>query len=383
MKKNKGDTFTFNQSKSFKFIQKLGQGGTGETNLFLDEAMNTYFAIKKYSPIGKNIDDKEKNYDRFLDEIKILFTISHPNIVRIYNYYLYPKYITGFIQMEYVNGNELDIYIENNPDEFDRIFFEAINAFVFLEKNNIYHRDIRSSNFLITESGGLKIIDFGFGKMVQSDGEENSILLNWPVDNLPNEVKYNGDYTTKTEIFFLGCLFNNLINKYKISSSDNVEIINKMTEVDPENRYQSFISVNDDLLSKGMLSVNFNSKSKKIYLEFAELLEHVIKLMTNEYNFNYEIDIIIQKLEILLEKNILEEYIQNNGELIQIFINNSFKYTTQRIVPVSVVREFYILLLENKSREREIIIKNIFSRLERIEVEIEPPVVIDIDDLPF
>ena len=101
-----GEVITFNAEKNFTYIKPLGNGGTGDTYLFRDETTNIMFAIKKYVPKDTRFIDEQ--YDRFVDEIKILFNISHPNIVRIYNYYLYPTAKTGYLQMEYVDGKCID-----------------------------------------------------------------------------------------------------------------------------------------------------------------------------------------------------------------------------------------------------------------------------------
>ena len=63
--------------------------GNRDTRLFFDPTTEMHFAMKKYSP--QDVKKKDEYYDRFVDEIKILFNLSHPNIVRVYNYYLYPK----------------------------------------------------------------------------------------------------------------------------------------------------------------------------------------------------------------------------------------------------------------------------------------------------
>ena len=96
---NTGDVITFDAKKNFTFVKTLGTGGTGDTHLFKDETTDILFAFKKYVPKDANYVDEL--YSRFVDEIKILFNISHPNIVRIYNYYLYPQAKTGYLQMEY------------------------------------------------------------------------------------------------------------------------------------------------------------------------------------------------------------------------------------------------------------------------------------------
>ena len=79
---NNGEVITFDTKKNFTYVKPLGDGGTGDTYLFKDETTDMLFAIKKYVPKDPQyIDD---HYKRFVDEIKILFNISHPNIVRIY-----------------------------------------------------------------------------------------------------------------------------------------------------------------------------------------------------------------------------------------------------------------------------------------------------------
>lgn len=93
---NKGDLIVFDSKKNFKYIKSLGAGGTGDTHLFLDETTGIQFAIKKYAP--KDFRYVDEYYSRFVDEIIILFNITHPNIVRIYNYYLYPELKTGYLQ---------------------------------------------------------------------------------------------------------------------------------------------------------------------------------------------------------------------------------------------------------------------------------------------
>lgn len=90
-----GQKIEFAGTKELKFIKSLGQGGTGDTHLFEDETTDMLFAIKKYAP--KDLNYLDEFYSRFVDEIKILFKISHPNIVRIYNYYLYSEFKTGYL----------------------------------------------------------------------------------------------------------------------------------------------------------------------------------------------------------------------------------------------------------------------------------------------
>ncbi|MDP4182108.1 MAG: hypothetical protein Q8942_13590 [Bacillota bacterium] len=69
-----GDIIEFNRKKQFKYINSTGEGGTGDTHLFLDETTGIYFVIKKYVP--KDLNFIHEHYKRFVDEIKILFKID-------------------------------------------------------------------------------------------------------------------------------------------------------------------------------------------------------------------------------------------------------------------------------------------------------------------
>ena len=125
---NKGDSIIFDIKKNFSYIKPLGAGGTGDTHLFKDETTDMLFAFKKYVP--RNNQHIDEYYQRFVDEMKILFYIPHPNIVRIYNYYLYPSSKTGYLQMEYIDGVSIDKF-EPDPwgKDWNDIFTETISAF--------------------------------------------------------------------------------------------------------------------------------------------------------------------------------------------------------------------------------------------------------------
>jgi serine/threonine-protein kinase len=172
---NRGEIIPFNSTKHFTYIEKLGEGGTGTTHLFNDGTTNMLFAIKKYEP--KDEKYKQEDYIRFVDEIKILFRLSHPNIVRIYNYYLYPTHTIGYLQMEYIDGVSIDQFQTSAEKGWNDIFSEVISAFKYLEQNHILHRDIRPANILIDKDQNVKVIDFGFGKQVDiTKTNKNSII---------------------------------------------------------------------------------------------------------------------------------------------------------------------------------------------------------------
>lgn len=365
----------FIRTKSFKYVKQLGSGGTGDVHLFRDETTDMLFAIKKYSPKDKKY--KDEYYKRFVDEMKILFQLSHPNVVRIYNYYLYPNVKVGYLQMEYVEGTPINQYdFKMQEGLIDKIFFDLIEVFRYLESKNILHRDIRTSNLMVNIYGSLKVIDFGFGKILQSDEiDNNSIILNWPVSEQPEEIT-NHIYNHQTEIFFLGKLLqkiiieNSLIFKFE-------HILRKMVKVSINERYKSFDEISNDISIGGFVANNeFSDDEKIIYRKFADGLISNIMFFLDEYKPVNDVNIILKKLRYLIKCSSLETNVQNNSLLLTIFTSNRLRSYDKRDMLVSDVVNFYNFFEKLDYGKQKIVLRNIQARLSTIEVIIK-------DDLPF
>lgn len=374
---NSGDVITFDVKKNFTYIRPLGGGGTGDTYLFKDNTTDMLFAIKKYVPKDKRyIDDY---YKRFVEEIKILFNISHPNIVRIYNYYLYPAAKTGFLQMEYIDGESINDFESYPWDDktWNDIFNEVISAFEYLELNNILHRDIRPANIMIDKNNNVKIIDFGFGK--QLDGvkrEENSILLNWPVTEMPDEVQLNQEYDKRTEIYFVGTLFKQLLRNYD-DDFRFYHIIDKMIKTNPMQRYNSFTEIVNDISAGVIGEIDFTDKEKEYYRSFASALTSHINHYIEKYSPINNISVTLSRLAELIRNSALEEYIQDNRQLINCFINGGYNYNAGQEIKTQTITNFYKLIKDLSSAKQRILFDNIYNRLSTIRIQFEE------DDLPF
>jgi eukaryotic-like serine/threonine-protein kinase len=371
-----GTVVEFDRKKQFIHIKSLGQGGTGDTHLFKDETTDMFFAFKKYAP--KDSKYIEEHYERFVDEIKILFKVSHPNIVRVYNYYLYPENKLGYLQMEYIDGVSIADFEPLFGKDWPDIFTETISAFEYLESKNILHRDIRPANIMIDEHENVKVIDFGFGKkLVGQDRDGRSVLLNWPVTQLPNETADEGIYNHQSEIYFVGKLFSSIIGE----ALDNFKfkyIIDKMIQLDPRERYASFRDISVDI-SQGVLAIEFTEEEKSLYRDFAEVLSEYIVSHTGRYEPVNDPNVTISRLSTLIRNSSLETYIQDNRQLIECFVNNNYTYITRNDIPLSTIINFYQLLQRLVSHKQKIVLDNIDMRLSKITIKYD----VDFDDLPF
>lgn len=371
-----GDIITFDVKKNFTYIKPLGDGGTGDTYLFKDETTDMLFAMKKYVPKDSRYIDE--NYKRFVEEIKILFNISHPNIVRIYNYYLYPSMKTGYLQMEYVDGKSI-VEFEEYPwgKTWNDVFNEVISAFEYLENNKILHRDIRPENILIDNKDFVKIIDFGFGKQLDIDDKSsNSILLNWPATEMPNEVIINHEYNECTEIYFVGTLFKQIL-RTKDCEFRFQHIIEKMTKLNPAERYASFMDIRKDITSGILSEIDFAENEKDLYLQFANVLSDHINHFLDKYSPISDNALILSKMSEIIRNSSLELYLQDNSKLISCFVSSQYNYNARKDIEMQIIIDFYRLIASSEKAKQQIILDNIFTRLSSIKVK-----TVD-DDLPF
>lgn len=367
---NPGSVVEFNRVKQFTYLEPIGSGGAGDTHLFKDETTDILFAFKKFVP--KQLEYEEEIYRRFVDEIKILFTISHPNIVRIYNYYLYPESLHGYIQMEYINGRTIAEFEPSENKKWEDIFIELVSAFEYLESNNILHRDIRETNILIDLKGNTKIIDFGFGKQLNEEvNEGESVILNWPVTELPFEILNNKKYNHQSEIFFLGSLFKNVTTEFKFGP-----IVEKMCERNPAERYNSFQEITLEI-TNGSLTYEFDQYEKNTYLKIAELLSECIAVHIDRYEPISDPQIVSNNLSNLINNCLLEDIVQNNSMFISSFILNNFRYYKEIEVQTEQIIQFYNMFNNLSYNKKKIVLNNIEARLSSINIDFQ------FNDLPF
>ena len=374
-----GDPILFKQPKKFEFVKSLQAGGTGKTILIRDTVMNELFVCKKYAPLQKQYE--EEFYDRFLNEIKIMYSIYHESIVRIYDYFLYPKFKTGYILMEFISGVNIDEYFQfANPEKINSIFVQIVNAFAYLETKGILHRDLRANNILIDSSGAVKIIDFGFGKRSESDGnfEQASILLNWSASKVPQEIQKEV-YDGKTEIFYVGYLIKNIIEKYTISEFKYASLLDRMIKINPNDRIKSFETIKDNIAQQSFEEIKFTSQQKGVYRKFAISLCNSLHSLKDNLNTERDYSVIIEKMRILLRDNSLEEDIMSPEELISIFIKSSFSYVKQSHISVDDVKGFYNFFVNQTDAYRDIILNNLYGRIAKTPVD---NWIID-EELPF
>lgn len=370
------DIIKFLRKKDFQFIKYLGSGACAKTVLLYDDIIDEQFVCKKYAPFNDH--DRELLFKNFIQEIKLLHLIYHRNIVRVFNHYIYPEQLTGYILMEYVKDYDIEEYLGKYPENINEVFLQTIEGFSYLETKNILHRDIRPQNLMVTEDGIVKIIDFGFGKQVYDKKDfDKSISLNWWCE-LPNEFeKELYDFTT--EVYFVGKLFEKILREKDIEQFKHAVVLNGMCNPKPHERLQSFIDIHKGLLSNKFQEIEFSSNELKAYRDFSRYLSSVVLRIENGSKYFDDFDKIQAKLEELHKRVMLEENIPNNSSLVICFINGAYYYNKEDAFPVLALKSFIDLLRPCSKEKRNIILSNLHSKLDAIERYNKQPY----DDIPF
>lgn len=365
----------FIRAKDYKFIKDIGQGGTGRTVLLKDEIIDETFVCKKYSPYYDG--HKELYFSNFVDEIKILHNIYHRNIVRVFNYYLYPEKTTGYILMEFIKGQDIKTFASKNPHLINDLFVQTISGFNYLEQNKILHRDIRPENILVSDGGIVKIIDFGFGKRINFANDfDKSITLNWrfpPPDDFDKKF-----YDFRTEIYFVGKLFEEVLKENGIENFSFKGVLSEMIKIDFNERISNFALIERKILTSENVGIDFSYNEKEIYKRFANSLTSVFSKIEQSTDYVVDLDKILAGLEDIYRNSILEDFVQNPNSIARCFVNGSYRYFKKVEFSVNILKDFINLVKSVSIDKRRIILNNLWQRLDTVDRYADYK-----EDLPF
>ena len=256
-----------NPSKKYKPTKLLGTGSFGSVY----EAKNTIFqnivAMKVINKDPNNSLDEQE----IRNEIDILKKLSHPNIVKIYEFYISNSHY--YIVTEFCRDGELFSYIKNKYSERQLavLFYQVFSGLWYLHDNKILHRDIKLENIMISqkekdyETGEelfwVKIIDFGTAKIFEKNKKEKDVVGS-SYYIAPEVLQQN--YNEKCDTWSVGViLYMMLVGRAPFDGKDDEEIILKINSAD------------------------YNSKEPKLMKHSPEVRDLVSKLLEKDTDKRY------------------------------------------------------------------------------------------------
>jgi serine/threonine protein kinase/tetratricopeptide (TPR) repeat protein len=193
----------------YQILSKLGEGGMGVVYKARDTVLDRMVAIKFLS---HDIIANDEVNKRFIIEAKAAAALNHPNIATIYTIEEFDN--ERFIVMEYIAGRELKDIIAESPPNLRYAIEIAIQIAAGLQaahKRGIVHRDIKSSNIMITTDGNVKIMDFGLAKIGDSGHLTNANSILGTASYMSPEQVQGKELDHRTDIWSFGVLLYELL----------------------------------------------------------------------------------------------------------------------------------------------------------------------------
>ncbi len=204
----------------YKIVSELGGGGMGIVYKAHDQKLDRTVALKFLPHHLSHTDTQRK---RFLREAQAASALDHPNICTIYDI---DETADGqtFIAMGYCAGEPLDAVIARHALPIDRavdIAMKVASGLSSAHSKGIVHRDIKPANIIVTDDGGVKVIDFGLAKFTGQTAVTREGSTLGTVAYMSPEQAHGGEVDHRVDIWSLGAVLYEMVTGTRPFSGDH------------------------------------------------------------------------------------------------------------------------------------------------------------------
>ena len=244
---------------SYRLLQNIGRGGMGD--VWLAERSDGRFEKQVAVKLLRFAVASGGGASRFKREGQILAQLAHPNIAELIDAgvtsdsqpYLVLEHIQGHPITEYCDGHRLSIV------DRIRLFLDVLSAVARAHANLVVHRDIKPSNVLVSDTGQVKLLDFGIAKLLPEKAGlfvatqltvEGAGALT-PQFAAPEQITA-ATITTATDIYALGLLLYLLLTgRHPVDSSttSTAELVKAIVEIEPLRPSDAVSSANSSTIA--------------------------------------------------------------------------------------------------------------------------------------
>jgi len=218
----------------YEIRSALGKGAMGIVYKGYDPFIERFVAIKT---IRKDLVDPDvvvQYMGRFKNEARAAGRLQHPNIVGVYEYG--DDETVAFIAMEYVEGTGLREHL-NRRETFEfaqlvSIMRQMLDALEFAHARGVVHRDIKPSNLIVSESGQLKVADFGIARVDTSNLTMAGMVIGTPSYMSPEQCR-GLEADSRSDLFSCGVVLYELLTGEKPFKGNLETIAYKICHEEP------------------------------------------------------------------------------------------------------------------------------------------------------
>ena len=214
----------------YRVLEKLGAGGMGDIYKAQDPRLNRFVAIKSLTESSAG--DPERRL-RFAQEAQAASALNHPNIITIYD--ILSEDGAEYMVMEYISGSTLaDLIPKGGLGVAKTLQYgvQIADALRVAHAAGIVHRDLKPGNVMVTDSGLVKVLDFGLAKVEAHPLTEETQTVNAPltiegsilgtVSYMSPEQAQGKRVDARSDIFAFGVLLYEMVTGTKAFSADSV-----------------------------------------------------------------------------------------------------------------------------------------------------------------
>ena len=361
----------------YQIIKTLGEGGMANVYLAHDNILDRNVAVKV---LRGDLANDEKFVRRFQREALSASSLSHPNIVEMYD--VGEDDGQYYIVMEYVDGKTLKQVLKQRGHlsitEVVDIMLQLTDGLAHAHDAYIIHRDIKPQNIMILSNGMIKITDFGVATALNSTQLTQTNSVMGTVHYLPPEQANGKGSTVRSDIYSMGIMMYELLTglvPYKGESAVEIalkhlreplpsvrkvdptipqsieNVIIRATAKNPKNRYTDAREMHEDI--KTALDDSRKDEKRWVYKYPENDIEETKKLDEDLKDLEKQEQIIKKKKEIELEKEEMAENKKSNKLLIVLV-----SIFTAIILTITVAMTIYF----KKSEVKNIMIPDVSNK---------------------
>jgi serine/threonine protein kinase len=255
----------------YEIKEQIGAGGMGAVYRVHDQNRAEDIAIKVLLP---SLTAHERARERFLDEARLSSKLSHPNIVNVYDVQHDGELF--FITMELLEGQDLRGYLDNIKtlrqqvviDDARRIVGELATGLAYAHQYTV-HRDIKPENIWLTDTGAIKLMDFGIARLMSaSQRTQTGAAMGTAYYMAPEQLKGISEIDGRADQYALGVLLYEMLagevpagrieplNKLRKDAPKSLsQAVDKCLSANPDNRYPDVASFNAAISRKSVITM--------------------------------------------------------------------------------------------------------------------------------
>lgn len=205
----------------YHILEQLGEGGMAVVYKALDTTLQRHVAVKIILPYRQHT---EKFLTRFEREARALAKLSHPNILKIFDYGDHED--LPYLVMEYIPGGTLSKKLSGKPLDWQTsaaLLAKVARALESAHFQNIIHRDVKPANILISNEREPLLSDFGIAKIIANDDETvdltgSGVGIGTPQYMAPEQGLGRSD--ERSDVYSLGVIFYEMVTGHRPFEAD-------------------------------------------------------------------------------------------------------------------------------------------------------------------